>query len=101
MKNIYTFEYNDKIDGYECIDHPMAANGEFVRREEYLDEIRALISDNEMFIAEIKKLQDLIQRVNNIGPLLHADSIADVIYGKTANAEELIQLLADCKVAVE
>lgn len=43
------------------------------------------------------KLEALIQRVVEIGPFLHADSIADVIYGKNANAERLSQLLKDCQ----
>lgn len=46
-------------------------------------------------------LRRLVERVVELGPSLQADSIADVIYGKTANTEKLIQLLDDCKAALE
>ena len=52
-------------------------------------------------LIEYQRLEALIQRVNKIGPSLHVDSIANIIYGERTNTDRLIQLLKDCQNAID
>lgn len=85
--------------GYYC-DKPDDQSGEYVPLAEY--QILVDVSTNELteMSKDMAVLRRLVERVVDLGSSLHADSIADVIYGKTVNTKKLIELLNDCKVAL-
>lgn len=84
--------YHYNLRGLYACDLPGDQSGEYVPLAEY-EALEAL--------AEYEALEALVKRLVEIGPSLHAGSIANVIYGETANADKLQQLLADCRKALE